>query len=53
MHARRLLGTRECLTRDVRDALDCLGGVKALLPLFAQYDHGVRERGGGISYAVD
>lgn len=45
MHAMRLPGTRECVTRDVRDALDCLGGVKVLLPLFAQYDHGVRRRG--------
>lgn len=52
MHALRLPGTRECVTRDVRDALDCLGGVKVLLPLFAQYDHAVR-RGGVISYDTD
>lgn len=52
MHALRLSGTRECVTRDVRDALDCLGGVKVLVPLFAQYDHGVR-RGGITSYDTD
>lgn len=56
MHAIRLPGTRECVTRDVRDALDCLGGVKVLLPLFAQYDHGVRRRGATglrISFGTD
>lgn len=53
MHAMRLPGTRECMTRDVRDALDCLGGVKVLLPLFAQYDHGVWRGGGGVSYETD
>lgn len=60
MHAMRLPGTRECVTRDVRDALDCLGGVKVLLPLFAQYDHGVRRRGASpnsnparVSYRTD
>lgn len=47
MHAARLPGTRECVTRDVRDALDSLGGIKVLLPLFAQYDHGVRRAGRG------
>lgn len=54
MHARRLPGTRECVRRDVRDALDCLGGVKVLLPLFAQYDHGVRRGGTSrVSYRTD
>ncbi|CAM9830715.1 unnamed protein product, partial [Laminaria digitata] len=54
MHAMRLPGTRECVTRDVRDALDCLGGVKVLLPLFAQYDHGVlQDRAGHVSYRTD
>ncbi|CAM9505103.1 unnamed protein product, partial [Scytosiphon promiscuus] len=54
MHARRLPGTRECVRRDVRDALDCLGGVKVLLPLFAQYDHGVRRSGASrVSYRTD
>lgn len=54
MHAMRLPGTRECVTRDVRDALDCLGGVKVLLPLFAQYDHGVRRRGATrVSFRTD
>ncbi len=52
MHATRLPGTRECVTRDVRDALDCLGGLKVLLPLFAQYDHGVRRGGGGAAAAA-
>lgn len=53
MHAMRLPGTRECVTRDVRDALDCLGGVKVLLPLFAQYDHGVLQDTGNVSYRTD
>lgn len=54
MHAMRLPGTRECVRRDVRDALDCLGGVKVLLPLFAQYDHGVRRHGASrVSYQAD
>lgn len=54
MHAMRLPGTRECVTRDVRDALDCLGGVKVLLPLFAQYDHGVHRDGAArVSYRTD
>lgn len=53
MHAMRLPGTRECVRRDVRDALDCLGGVKVLLPLFAQYDHGVRCGDGRVSYRTD
>ena len=54
MHAIRLPGTRECVTRDVRDALDCLGGLKVLLPLFAQYDHGVRRGGAArVSYRAD
>ena len=41
------------MKRDVRDALDCLGGVKVLLPLFAQYDHGVRKGRGVVSYQTD
>lgn len=54
MHAMRLPGTRECVTRDVRDALDCLGGLKVLLPLFAQYDHGVRRGGAAnVSFLTD
>lgn len=54
MHAMRLPGTREVVTRDVRDALDCLGGLKVLLPLFAQYDHGVRRGGtANVSYRTD
>ena len=53
MHAMRLPGTRESVTRDVRDALDCLGGVKVLLPLFAQYDHGVLQDAGHVSYQTD
>lgn len=58
MHAMRLPGTRECVRRDVRDALDCLGGVKVLLPLFAQYDHGVMCGGSAegrnrVSYETD
>ncbi|CAM9688989.1 unnamed protein product, partial [Hapterophycus canaliculatus] len=52
--SRTLPGTRECVRRDVRDALDCLGGVKVLLPLFAQYDHGVRRSGASrVSYRTD
>jgi hypothetical protein len=33
-----LKGTFRCTTRDMRNTLDCLGGLKALLPLFAQVD---------------
>lgn len=29
------LGTYKCTTCDVRDSLDCLGGIEVLLPLFA------------------
>jgi hypothetical protein len=37
-HARCLSGTYRSTTKDMRDALDCLGGIKVLLPLFAQFD---------------
>lgn len=35
-HAFILPGTYICSTRDMRDSLDCLGGIKVLLPLFTQ-----------------
>ena len=38
MHARGLPGTYRDTTSDVRIALNSLGGIKALLPLFAQFD---------------
>jgi hypothetical protein len=38
LHARALPGTLAVQTCDVRDALHCIGGVEALLPLFAQVD---------------
>ena len=38
MHARGLPGTYRDITSDVRIALNSLGGIKALLPLFAQFD---------------
>lgn len=41
MHAIRLPGTHPCVTRDIRDTLDCLGGIKLLFPLFAQLDQNV------------
>jgi hypothetical protein len=36
--AASLKGTFRCTTRDMRNTLDCLGGLKTLLPLFAQVD---------------
>ena len=38
MNALRLPGTYMCATKDIRVALNCLGGIKVLLPLFAQFD---------------
>lgn len=38
MHARRLPGTYRSSTQDVRMALNSLGGVKSILPMFAQVD---------------
>jgi len=38
MHALRLPGTIDSVTRDVRNTLDCLGGLIVLFPLFAQFD---------------
>jgi hypothetical protein len=38
MHAIKLAGTFRCTFQDMRDALDCLGGKKILIPLFAQFD---------------
>ena len=35
MHALQLPGTHVCSQRDMRDSIDCLGGVKVLLPLFS------------------
>lgn len=36
MHARKLSGLYICSSQEMRDSLDCLGGVKVLLPLFSQ-----------------
>jgi hypothetical protein len=47
MNARRLIGTHICTTRDMRDSLDCLGGIKVLLPLFTQLDLPVVVSGAG------
>lgn len=38
MNAYRLSGTYMCSSKDMRVALNCLGGIKVLLPLFAQFD---------------
>lgn len=38
IQAHRLPGTYRCTYRDMRNSLDCLGGIKVLLPLFAQLD---------------
>jgi hypothetical protein len=44
MHARRLPGTHQCITRDIKDTLDCLGGIQVLFPLFVQLDQPVKWR---------
>jgi hypothetical protein len=36
LDAKRLGNLNSCVTRDVRDMIHCIGGIKALLPLFAQ-----------------
>lgn len=36
--ARRLKGTYDITTRNIRDVLDCIGGVSVIFPLFAQCD---------------
>jgi hypothetical protein len=38
MHAMMLSGCHRCTFKDMRDALDCLGGKRVLIPLFAQFD---------------
>lgn len=34
----KLNGTCKCTVKDIRDALDCLGGLKVLIPIFLQID---------------
>eukprot|EP01038_Epipyxis_sp_PR26KG_P008120 gene8120-10998_t len=36
MNAMKLKGTYICAIRDMRDSLDCLGGIKVLFPIFSQ-----------------
>jgi hypothetical protein len=38
MDALMLTGCHRCTFKDMRDALDCLGGKRVLIPLFAQVD---------------
>lgn len=51
--AKSLPGTFKCMSRDMRDALDCLGGIKALLPIFAQVDLPVLTSSGQVHCTVD
>ena len=53
MHAYMLPGTFRCTFCDMRDALDCLGGGRVLIPLFAQFDLPILKQDGSIDYAVD
>lgn len=53
MHACMLPGTFRCTFCDMRDALDCLGGGRVLIPLFAQFDLPILEQDGSVNYAVD
>jgi hypothetical protein len=54
MHALRLPGTHHCVTRDINDTLDCLGGIKVLFPLFVQLDNPVKlPHTGVLSHEVD
>ena len=56
MHARSLPGTYRSTTSDVRIALNSLGGIQVLLPLFTQFDQPrVRHelRSAGSAYSVD
>eukprot|EP01083_Nonionella_stella_P046260 123839_1 len=41
--AKRLPGTDPCCTSDLKDMLQCLGGIRLLFPLFGQLDLPVRE----------
>jgi len=40
------LGTRPCITQSLKDAFECLGGIKILLPLITQLDMPLRVREG-------
>ena len=53
MHAYMLPGTYRCTSRDMRDALDCLGGKRVLIPLFAQFDLPCLNSDGSLNYDVD
>ena len=53
MHAYMLPGTYRCTSRDMRDALDCLGGKRVLIPLFAQFDLPCRNPDGSPNYDAD
>jgi hypothetical protein len=46
-------GTYYCFTRDIRDALYCLGGFKVLLPLFSQFDQPLKLADGSLSYNAE
>ena len=53
MNACMLPGTFRCTFCDMRDALDCLGGGRVLIPLFAQFDLPTLGQDGNVDYAVD
>jgi hypothetical protein len=42
MHVLRLPGTHHCITRDINDTLDSLGGIRVLFPLFLQLDNPIK-----------
>lgn len=53
MHARILPNTHRCVCLDMRDALDCLGGIKVLLPFFGQFDQPVLSADNNVLYDAD
>lgn len=50
-----LLGGNSCVTRDIKDTIHCLGGIKVLFPLFAQLSQPLVPSGTQqeINYAPD
>lgn len=53
VRARKHTGTHCCTTRDIRDALYCLGGYNVLLPIFSQFDQPVLDADGAENFDVD
>jgi len=52
-HAMLMPGSYANNCKDVRDALDCLGGIKVLYPLFKQFELPVMKHTGELDFTVD